>query len=190
MTSLTGRRPAVERRAMPFVAGTGFEPAHTRLMRPVPYRTWLPRNIPVGGLDIGWPPRSRTARYRFIRTAPSPVGSWPVDRGHRIRTCPRLSPRPPASSRVPCQLGQPSAVPFPGLAGVSPYRTLAIVSRPAHGSTRYAIPRSRVPGPGLPCHLMARPFAPGRCYWHPEGWFVLAPANSGYRLPPARDFLN
>jgi hypothetical protein len=54
MTSLTGRRPAVERRAIAVgqsvavVAGTGFEPAHNRVMSPAPYRTWLPRSSPTG----------------------------------------------------------------------------------------------------------------------------------------------
>jgi hypothetical protein len=117
------------------------------------------------GRDLGLANRRLTARPTFHARAGR--DSNPHVRGHTVLSRARL---PLRHQRL-------------GSAGI-PSPTLAIVSRSAHGSARYGIPCSRVLGAGLPCHRGDAALRAGRCCLHPKGFFMLAPADPGYRLLP------
>ena len=65
-----------------FVAGTGLEPAHLRLMRPAPYQLGYPAVTPTGvepaisSLKGWWPSPTLPTAPGVIPAGPEPAASW------------------------------------------------------------------------------------------------------------------
>jgi hypothetical protein len=68
-----------------FVAGTGLEPAHLRLMRPAPYPAWLPRSSGDGSRTRNPRLERPVAFTNFAHTAVIPAGLEPATSWLRTR---------------------------------------------------------------------------------------------------------